>query len=49
MPHAVRTKRVRRVCGGVLLVLRSDPRVTLVSVDKSTLAEESAIFADRFA
>jgi hypothetical protein len=45
-PRAVRTKRVRRVVGAVLLALGRDPGVTLVSVDRWTLAEELWSFGE---
>jgi hypothetical protein len=45
-PRAVRTKRVRRVLGAVLLALGRDPGVTLVSVDRRTLAEELWSFGE---
>jgi hypothetical protein len=45
-PPAVRTRRVRRVLGAALLALGRYPGVTLVSVDRWTLAEELWSFGE---
>jgi hypothetical protein len=46
MAGAVRRRRVRRLLGAALLVLGRDPGVTLVSVDRWTLAEDLWSFGE---